>query len=226
MTVRSALRFTLVLLLAGLAAGTAAAQVAGRLVLAVGDVTAVRGAERVRVAAGASVSVGDTIVTAAQSHAQIRFGDNALVALKPESEFRIEAFSFDNGAATDRAVFRLLKGGFRTLTGSIGQVNREQYQVLTTQATIGIRGTHYLVQLCAANTCLLDGGAPAAPGLWGGVLEGRIAANTQFGNAEFGEREYFRVPDGGPPERIIGRRRSSPARWAAPPAASSSRPAT
>ncbi|MEP7181648.1 MAG: FecR family protein [Betaproteobacteria bacterium] len=204
MLARPAFRFALLLMLAWLAAAPAAAQVAGRIVLAVGDVAAVRGAERVRLAAGANVGVGDTIFTAAQSHAQVRFGDNSLVALKPESEFRIEAWSFGGSAGTDRATFRLVKGGFRTLTGSIGQVNREQYQVLTTQATIGIRGTHYLLQICAADNCLLAGGAPAAPGLWGGVLEGRIAAGTPFGDAEFGEREYFRVPDGGRPERIIG----------------------
>ena len=58
-----------------LATTAAFAQVAGRVVLAVGDVTAVRGADRVRLAAGAAVNVGDTIITGAQGHAQIRFSD-------------------------------------------------------------------------------------------------------------------------------------------------------
>src|SRR5436190_12888320 len=108
----------LVLLLCLLAAGAALGQTAAKVLLAVGDVAALRGAERVTLTAGAAVNVGDTVVTGAQSHAQLRFADDALVALKPDSEFRIEQFSF--GGATDStavAVFRLVKGGFRTLTG-------------------------------------------------------------------------------------------------------------
>src|SRR5208283_2542685 len=76
-----------------LAAGAAWGE-AGKVVFAVGDV-ALRGTARVPLAAGATLEVGDTIVTAAQSHAQLRFTDDALVALKPESEFRIEQYNFD-----------------------------------------------------------------------------------------------------------------------------------
>jgi hypothetical protein len=135
------------------AAGGAAAQ-AGRVVLAVGEVAVQRGAERLRISAGVDVTSGDTVFTGAQSHAQIRFADNALVALKPDTEFRIEQFAFSGrNDGSERAVFRLVRGGFRTLTGQIGQVDRETYRVLTTQATIGIRGTHYLLQVCAQDEC-------------------------------------------------------------------------
>jgi hypothetical protein len=44
---------------------------------------------------------------------------------------------------------------------------------LTTQATIGIRGTHYQVQICAVDQCI-NRGAPAQPGMYGGVYEGRL----------------------------------------------------
>src|SRR4029078_1118865 len=78
------------LLCCALAATGALAQNAGKILLAVGDVTAVRGGERVRLSAGAMVSAGDSVVTGADSYAQIRFSDDALVALKAETEFRIE----------------------------------------------------------------------------------------------------------------------------------------
>jgi hypothetical protein len=107
--------WTLVLCL--LAAGAAFGQPAGKMLLAVGDVAALRGTERVRLTAGASVNVGDTVVTGAQSHAQIRFADDALVALKPDSEFRIERYNFSGASdGSEVAAFRLVKGGFRTLT--------------------------------------------------------------------------------------------------------------
>jgi hypothetical protein len=95
-----------------LAASVAFGQAAGKVLLAVGDVAALRGAERVALTAGAAVNVGDTVVTGAQSHAQIRFSDDALVALKPDSEFRIERYNFSGAQDnTETAVFRLVKGG-------------------------------------------------------------------------------------------------------------------
>ena len=193
--------WTLVLCL--LAAGVAFGQAAGKVLLAVGDVAALRGAERVALTAGAAVNVGDTVVTGAQSHAQIRFSDEALVALKPDSEFRIERYNFSGAQDnTDTAVFRLVKGGFRTLTGQIGRLNRDQYQLLTTQATIGIRGTHYQVQICAVDQCI-NRGAPAQSGMYGGVYEGRVIVSNPRGAGEYGSEEFFYVPDGEAPQRWL-----------------------
>jgi len=188
-----------------LATTAAFAQVAGRVVLAVGDVTAVRGADRVRLAAGAAVNVGDTIITGAQGHAQIRFSDEGLVALKPDSEFRIEAFNYAGKPdGSERAVFRLIRGGFRTLTGAIGRDKQDAYQVQTTQATIGIRGTHYAIQICAKDQCRDDPNAPPAPaGLFGGVFDGLVAVENPQGGGVFGAREFFFVPDGGAPQRWL-----------------------
>jgi hypothetical protein len=187
-----------------LAASLAHAQ-AGRIVLAVGDVTAVRGAEHVRLTSGAAVNVGDSVITGAQSHAQIRFSDDGLVALKPDSEFRIEQFVFNGqNDGNERAVFRLVRGGFRTVTGQVGKVDHDRYSVVTTQATIGIRGTHYVVQECVADECRdTPDSAPSPPGLYGGVLDGRIATITPFGVTEFGLRDYFFVPVGAAPQLLI-----------------------
>jgi hypothetical protein len=195
----------LVALCAALATTAALAQ-AGRVVLAVGDVTAVRGADRVRLSAGASVGAGDSIVTGADGHAQVRFSDDALVALKPGSEFRIESYNDTAGAAAgERAVFRLVRGGFRTVTGRIGQIDRDAYRVLTTQATIGIRGTHYQLEICEPGACRESPDEPpVAAGLYGGVYEGAIEAITPAASAIFGAREFFVVPDGGVPSRLIG----------------------
>ena len=194
----------LVALVATLASALALAQ-AGRVVLAVGDVSLVRGADRVRVSAGATLGVGDAIVTGADGHAQLRFSDDALVAIKPGSEFRIEAYAFNGRAdGSERAVFRLVRGGFRTLTGQVGQVNRDTYQVLTTQATIGIRGTHFQLEICAPGECReTPDEPPAAAGLYGGVYDGSIAAITPQATAVFGAREFFVVPDGGVPARLL-----------------------
>jgi len=178
---------------------------AGRVVLAVGDVTAQRGSDRVKLTSGANVNAGDSVVTGAQSYAQIRFADDALVALKPDTEFRIEQFVYNgHDDGNERAVFRLVRGGFRTVSGQVGKVDHDRYSVVTTQATIGIRGTHYVLQICIADECRDSPDAlPAAPGLYGGVLDGRVAMLTPAGDAEFGAREYFVVHQGFAPQQLI-----------------------
>jgi hypothetical protein len=204
MTVRIRSIVQAVLLLGCLATCAAAfAQAAGKVVFAIGDVAAIRGSARVALAAGASLNVGDTIVTGAQSHAQLRFSDDALVALKPDSEFRIERYTFNGRQdGTDAVVFRLVKGGLRTLTGQIGKVSRDQYQLLTTQATIGIRGTHYQLQLCAPGQCMI-GAQAASSGVYGGVYDGRIVVENALGSIVGGAGEYFYVPDGNSPQRFL-----------------------
>ena len=53
-----------------------------------------------------------------------------------------------SSSGTSRAFFRLVKGGFRSVSGVIGKLNREDYRVSTPVATIGIRGTVYSARLC------------------------------------------------------------------------------
>ena len=192
------------LLVCVLGMNSAFAQTAGKILLAVGDVSVVRGGERARLAAGAMVGAGDSVVTGTDSYAQIRFSDDALVALKPETEFRIERFNFTGKQdGSEAAVFRLVRGGFRTLTGQIGKLNHDQYQLLTTQATIGIRGTHYQVQICAAGQCK-NRGADVGAGIYGGAYEGGVVVANGFGSGEFGADEFFYVPDGQAPLRWLG----------------------
>jgi hypothetical protein len=192
------------LLVCALGLNSAFAQTAGKILLAVGDVSVVRGGERARLVAGAMVGAGDSVVTGTDSYAQIRFSDDALVALKPETEFRIERFNFTGKQdGSEAAVFRLVRGGFRTLTGQIGKLNHDQYQLLTTQATIGIRGTHYQVQICAAGQCK-NRGADVGAGIYGGAYEGGVVVANGFGSGEFGADEFFYVPDGQAPLRWLG----------------------
>ena len=77
-----------------------------------------------------------------------------------------------------RGFFRLLKGGFRAVSGLIGKVDREEYRVSTPVATIGIRGTDYYVYQCDA-ACENDpviaeliGDGKLPPNIAGGTLVG------------------------------------------------------
>ncbi|MCP4389719.1 MAG: FecR domain-containing protein [Gammaproteobacteria bacterium] len=118
---------------------------AGRINFASGIVQATNseGARRA-LGKGSVVMGGDTITTSGGSLAHIRFKDGAYVSLKPNSNFRIDEYRYENDDAGESwGFFSLLKGGLRTITGLIGKRNNNDYRMSTSVATIGIRGTHY-----------------------------------------------------------------------------------
>ncbi len=202
--------FLAVFLLAGVSAAFADE---GKLVAAVGDIFSVRDGKEARLQRGAAVRAGDLIRVGVDSSAQIRMNDDSIVALAPNTQFKIEEYKFSaDKPAEGRAIFSLLKGALRTVTGMIGREARENYAVKAgTVATIGIRGTHYRLRLCDED-CAADSPS-AANGLYGGVTEGRIGVTNDSGTDDFGADEFFFVADAasrplrlpGPPDLLIDR---------------------
>ena len=118
---------------------------AGRVNFASGIVQATNpdGVRRA-LAKGSIVMSGDTITTSSGSLAHIRFNDGAYVSLKPNSNFRIDEYRYEQeDTGKSRGFFSLLAGGLRTITGLIGKRDNNNYRMSTSVATIGIRGTHY-----------------------------------------------------------------------------------
>ena len=118
-----------------------------RVDFAVGNVTAVAPTGQTRpLTKGMQIEEGETVNTNT-GRAQLRFIDGAYVSLQPESEFRIDQYRYAGREdGSENAVLSLFKGGLRTITGLIGRTNKRNYQVTTTVATIGIRGTEYTIQ--------------------------------------------------------------------------------
>ena len=154
-------KFTVAILLA-LAAGDAGAA-AARVDFAYGNVTVsgLDGREQPLVR-GAELDNGDTVRTA-EGRAQLRFRDGAYVSLQPGSEFAIRDYRFDGKTdGSERGFFGLAKGAMRTVTGLVGRVNRDRYQVTTPTATIGIRGTGGVIQVLDDGSTLIVG----TSGIW------------------------------------------------------------
>jgi hypothetical protein len=120
---------------------------AARVDFAIGNVKAVKpNGEARTIGKGAQIEQGETIATN-NGRAQLRFTDGAFVSLQPESEFRIDQYRFDGKQdGNEKGFFSLVKGGLRTITGLVGRSNKNNYQVTTSVATIGIRGTEYTIQ--------------------------------------------------------------------------------
>ncbi len=169
------------------AAGTALAATAGKVLFVAGDVHVERAAAT-PLAAGDAIEVGDVVVTGAKSRAQLLMADGAKIALRSGSRFRIDALTLPAavnapGQATATAkdgssIATLLKGGFRTSTGSIGKTDPNAYEVRTPVGVLGIRGTDYTAVFCAGDCNDAPGVAPGEAirdGLYLGVTTGRIA---------------------------------------------------
>lgn len=184
----------LALLSAVFASFAACAQdAAGRVIVAVGDVAIERGGQRIPAALNTEVRMGDLFQLGARSNAQVRLQDGSILALRPDTTFRINEFQFVAGDETrQRAFFELVKGGVRTVTGAVGRVKRDNYRVVTATSTIGIRGTHYNLVACV-DSCRNADGSLAPNGTYGAVTDGRISATNQAGEQVFGADQYFHV---------------------------------
>ena len=131
-----------------LALPASAAQSIGKVILSFGQNFAVsETGEQRNLKRQSDIFADDLLKTGAKGRLQIRFSDGSRLSLKPESEFRIAEYRFDEAQPDEgKAIYQLLKGGMRTISGQIGKKNRDNYEMKTAVATIGIRGTHYGVE--------------------------------------------------------------------------------
>jgi hypothetical protein len=190
-------------------ASAQAAEIIGRVLVAVGDVRAVRAGREIPLRYTAPIEAGDLVRTGRASNAQIRLTDESIISLRPETEFAFADYRYtgkDDGS--ERAFFRLLKGGLRTITGLVGRSNHQNYRLETATATIGIRGTHYVLVMCEQN-CVNADGSRAPDGLYGNATgfsfgTNRVSATNTTGETVFGVNEPFHVPDiNAEPQRLI-----------------------
>lgn len=218
-----------------LAAAPALAQSIGRVLVASGEVTVVRGTTTQPATAGLALQVGDRVRTGAAGTAQLWFTDTSIVALRNGSDFVVERYSFSN-SATDNLVFNLVRGGYRTVAGLIGVQDRKAYVVKTKMATLGRRGTQYGIVYCEQD-CPLPQGGLAPDGLYGGVYDGRVSVANNTPEVVFGRDEYFYIasinsipqPLLGPPaffaDRLAGLAKNAQKPASEPPASKDAAPA-
>jgi len=165
-----------------------------------------------------TVEQGDTLVTEKGTYARIKFIDNGDITLRPNTQFRIENFSYEaTKPEADSALFTLFKGGLRSITGLLGKRNKERFGLNTPTATIGIRGTtfiaeyvpptkadvaYYQATAVAALDARYQGGvrsdAPQAGMARGSLQKGLLLAQSTGGDGSDGRTPglYVQVLDG------------------------------
>jgi hypothetical protein len=133
--------------------------------------TARAGAEPVTM--GQRVADGSEINTGPDSRLVLAFDDGGKMVLEQNTRFRLVSFRYQRAApAQDHAVFDLLRGALRVVTGALAGRSREVYAMRTPQVTIGVRGTDFMV-------AVLDSS-------YVNVISGQVAVTNGGGTAVFG----------------------------------------
>ena len=149
----------LLLLATMLAAPVSAMADAGVVSFVAGDAFRIESdGTRSPISKGMPIDQGDRIATGLNGRVELLMSDGGLIALRPDTEFIVDSFSYAAPQAAtptdppapsgDKSFFSLLKGGLRSVTGAVGESNKEAYRMNTPVATIGIRGTDYVALYC------------------------------------------------------------------------------
>lgn len=169
------------------AAGMLASYSGGVYAAVAGHVQFVNGVVQLTSAAGEShalqkgdaVSEGDTLSSAPAASAQIKMSDGGLVAMRPDTQLKIDSYQFNGQQdGSEQGFFSLFKGGFRAITGLIGQLHKGNYRIVTPSATIGIRGTDHETLVVVPGS---DAAALAPPGTYNKVNTGETSMTNGKG---------------------------------------------
>lgn len=147
---------------------------------AAANVQSLRGEVRagnVQLAVKDRVTSGAVVTTGTGAQVVLRFDDGQQVVLNENTVFRIVDFRYREAeAGNDRAIFDLLRGALRMISGAVVARNSGNFQLRIPQATIGIRGTDFMVALVN----------PA----YTNVLNGAISVSNSGGTTVFGAGSF------------------------------------
>ena len=98
-----------------------------------------------------AINEGDLITTAKGAEVLIRFKDNSIITLRPDSSMLVRTFQHED-KSTDSFFTSLIKGGLRSVTGLLGKTRSDSVKFTTPTATIGIRGTDFEIAILSEDT--------------------------------------------------------------------------
>lgn len=89
----------------------------------------------------------DTIKSGANSSAGLIFNDNTLISIGSNSAFSVDEYLFEPAEKNVKFKSNLLKGTMACVTGVISKINPDAMEIKTKSASIGIRGTYFVVEV-------------------------------------------------------------------------------
>lgn len=203
----TALAGILFLAASALSGAAYAAKVVGQVTHLSGTLTAKRADGTTKLfSVKSEVMEGDTLSTQQDTYARIKFADGGEVVMRPGSQLKIAAYSFNPAKpAEDNVLMDMLKGGLRAVTGLVGKRNHDAVSFQAVTATIGIRGTHFGALICQ-NDCggiPTISGKPPANGLHLDVADGAIVVKNAAGQQVINAGQFGFVRSATAPPVIV-----------------------
>jgi hypothetical protein len=134
-------------LLLCLSSGSLAAEPAGIVKRAQGEVSIHRSGNLITPTPGMKVFSGDSIRTGRDGILGIIFRDDSILSLGHDSAVELDDFAFSPADGRLGIVAHIARGTIAYLSGLIGKLSPESVHFETPEASIGIRGTHFAVQV-------------------------------------------------------------------------------
>ena len=101
--------------------------------------------------AGSEVYVGDHLYTGDDGFMRMKMIDDAKIDLRCNSEMLIENYKM--APHDNTSIIHLLKGSLHKVTGKIGKNITDRYEMRTPVATVGVRGTDYVLRVSQSHGC-------------------------------------------------------------------------
>jgi hypothetical protein len=130
---------------------------------------------------GDSVDVGDVVRTKSMSRAQIKFVDDTVLTMAPESRVTIEKYMFDGAKGERQAVLEVLRGLVHTAVEKVYPKAEPDFIMKTHTAVLGVRGTRWYTKLLpAATDVYTEGSKLEVKSIFPEIPEVQIMGDLQF----------------------------------------------
>jgi len=174
----------------------------GNVISASGSVVAVdRNKVTRKLGVNYPIYLGDKIITGEDGAVRLKMIDQAVLDLRCYSIMVIEQYALK--AANRSSIINLLQGSLRKVTGTIGDLTGDVYELKTPLASVGVRGTEYALRVFQAKGC--GGTVDAEDGMYIKVIDGLVDIKNKGGQAVFarGDTAYVALPDKKPVKKKV-----------------------
>jgi hypothetical protein len=145
---------------------------------------------------GDPVFLGDKVITGEIGYVRLKMIDEAVLDLRCFSIMVIEEYALNN--TNRRSILNLLQGSLKKVTGQIGKMTEDVYELRTPVASVGVRGTEYALRVFQSKGC--GGTLDADDGLYLEVIKGLVDVHNEAGKEVVakGETAYVPLPKAAP----------------------------
>jgi hypothetical protein len=112
-----------------------------------GQVMIERGTGSLEAKVGDPVQEKDRVIVPEGGSIGISMNDETLLSIGPKSTMVIDKYTYNPVTRDGQVETSVLRGSLRFVSGLIGRANPGAIKVLTPNATIGIRGTDFIVEV-------------------------------------------------------------------------------